>query len=228
MRIAIVPARGGSKRIPNKNIVDFLGAPLISYSLRAAEASGLFDVIHVSTDSPRIAEVAAGCGHPVDFMRAPELADDRTPLLPVLRWTLEQYDSRGGRFDSVCLLMPTAPLIDASDLCDAAQLCAKKGSKQTVIAVSRFGVPVQWAYYLDAEGQLEPAQPGMADVRSQDLPPAYFDSGTFVFIPGSDVRGGQIEGKMIAYEIPRYKAIDIDDMDDLRFAEIIARGLSQS
>ncbi|MCF2524444.1 pseudaminic acid cytidylyltransferase [Bradyrhizobium sp. G127] len=228
MRIAIVPARGGSKRIPEKNIVDFLGAPLMSYSLKAAKKSGLFDIIHVSTDSRRIADVAAECGHPVDFMRAPELADDHTPLLPVLQWTLKQYGLRGRHFDSVCLLMPTAPLIDAGDLRQGAELFAKKGSKQTVIAVSRFIAPVQWAYYLDADGQLEALQPGMADVRSQDLPQAYFDSGTFVFIPASEVQAGRIDGKMIAHEIPRYKAIDIDDMDDLRFAEIVARGLSKS
>ncbi len=227
MRIAIVPARGGSKRIPDKNIVDFLGAPLMSYSLAAAEQSGLFDTIHVSTDSPRIADVAAECGHPVDFMRASELADDHTPLLPVLQWTLQQYELRGRNFETVCLLMPTAPLISASDLCEGADLFARRGSRQTVIAVSRFSVPVQWAYYLDAEGQLEPAQPGMADVRSQDLPPAYFDSGTFVFMPASEVRRGRLDGKMIAHEISRYKAIDVDDLDDLRFAEIVARGLSR-
>src|ERR1700739_3167672 len=116
MRIAIVPARGGSKRIPDKNIVDFLGAPLMCYPIRAAEPSGLFDVIHVSTASLRIAEVAASLGHPADFMRDPALADDHTPLLPVLKWTLEQYAARGRAFSTVCLVMPTAPLIDADDL----------------------------------------------------------------------------------------------------------------
>src|ERR1700730_8454707 len=152
MKIAIVPARGGSKRIPEKNIIDFHGRPLMSYPILAAELSGLFDVIHVSTDSPRIAEVAASLGHPVDFVRDPALADDHTPLLPVLQWTIDQYAQRGKRFESVCLLMPTAPLIDADDLKRAEEEFRRRGGQRTVIAVSRFSVPVEWAFRMAADG----------------------------------------------------------------------------
>ncbi len=229
MKIAIIPARGGSKRIPDKNIVDFLGSPLMSYSIRAAEKSGLFDTIHVSTDSTQIADVAASFGHPVDFMRAPELADDHTPLLPVLQWTLDQYEQRGKTFQSACLLMPTAPLIDADDLVQGAQLFGQHSEDRTVIAVARFSAPVEWAFHMESDGTLKPCQPGMANVRSQDLRPAYFDSGTFLFIPASEVRMGRInDDRMIAFPIPRYKAVDIDEMDDLELAEIIARGIDRS
>jgi len=225
MRIAIVPARGGSKRIPDKNIVDFLGLPLIGHSLRAAQQSGLFDVIHVSTESRRIADVAGALGFAVDFMRDPALADDHTPLLPVLKWTLEQYASRGRRFDTVCLLMPTAPLIEAGDLLQAEALFRRHNGQRTVIAVARFPVPIEWAFRMTADQSLVPCQPGMGKVRSQDLAPAYYDSGTFIFMPEAEVLAGRIDdARMLAYSLPRDKAIDIDDAEDLELAKIIYRG----
>jgi pseudaminic acid cytidylyltransferase len=227
MKIAIVPARGSSKRIPEKNIVDFHGHPLMSYPIQAAELSGLFDVIHVSTDSLRIAEIAASLGHPVDFMRDPALADDHTPLLPVLQWTIDQYAQRGKHFESVCLLMPTAPLIDADDLRHAEVIFRDHGATNTVIAIARFPVPIEWAFRLDADQRLAPCQPGMAAVRSQDLAPAYYDTGTFLFIPEADVRAGRLdEERMIAYHLPRQKAVDIDNFEDLELARILYRGRS--
>lgn len=225
MRVAIVPARGGSKRIPDKNITDFFGRPLMAYPISAAEQSGLFDVIHVSTDSARIAEVAASLGHPPEFMRDPALADDHAPLLPVLQWTIEQYARRGRHFESVCLLMPTATLIEAADLKGAEALFRKAGATCTVMAVSRFPAPVEWAFRIERDERLTPVQPGMANVRSQDLRPAYFDSGTFLFIPEADVRAGRLDdARMIAYHLPRHKAVDIDDAEDLEFAKILYRG----
>ncbi len=226
MRIAIVPARGGSKRIPEKNIVDFLGAPLMSYPIRAAKMSGLFDTVHISTDSDRIAGVAAELGYPVDFMRAPELADDHTPLMPVLQWTLDQYAQRGRLFESVCLLFPTAPLIDAGDLIRGAELFRQSGNDRTVMAISRFNVPVEWAFHLEDDGTLKACQPGMADKRSQDIRPTYYDAGTFSFIPSDEVRAGRIDdARMVGLTIPRHKAVDIDDAEDLELAELLARGL---
>jgi pseudaminic acid cytidylyltransferase len=225
MKIAIVPARGGSKRIPEKNVIDFHGRPLMSYPILAAELSGLFDVIHVSTDSPRIAEVAASLGHAVDFMRDPALADDHTPLLPVLQWTIDQYARRGKCFESVCLLMPTAPLIDADDLKQAEAIFRDHGATNTVMAISRFPAPIEWAFRLDTTERLVPCQPGMTAVRSQDLAPAYYDTGTFLFIPEADVRAGRLdEARMIAYHLPRQKTVDIDDYEDLELARILYRG----
>jgi len=229
VRIAIVPARGGSKRIPDKNIVDFVGAPLMSYSIRAAQSSGLFDTIHVSTESARIADVAAGLGVPVDFMRDPSLADDHTPLMPVLRWVLEQYSSRGQQFDTVCLLMPTAPLIDASDLERGCDLFERHGGKRGVMAVTRFNVPIEWAFDLHEDGTLSARNPGMAGIRSQDLRPAYHDTGTFVFVPAAQIKAGTVDdGRMIGLPIAAYKAVDIDDPEDLQLAEVIFRGLGNS
>jgi pseudaminic acid cytidylyltransferase len=229
MRIAIVPARGGSKRIPDKNVTDFFGHPLMAYPIRAAEQSGLFDVIHVSTDSARIAEVATALGHPPEFMRDPALADDHTPLLPVLQWTIEQYARRGLNFESVCLLMPTAPLIEAADLRAAEALFRSAGATHTVVAVLRSPVPIEWALRIERDQRLTPVQPGMANVRSQDLKPAFFDSGTFLLIPEADVLAGRLDdSRMIAYHLSRHKAVDIDDVDDLEFAKILYRGGARS
>lgn len=228
-RLAIIPARGGSKRIPHKNIVDFHGSPLISYSIQAAKMSKLFSDVHISTDSERIADVATNCGYPVDFMRAPELADDNTGLLPVMQWVLDQYERRGKMFQSVCLLMPTAPLIDADDLVAADELFRLNDEVRTVVAVSRFAVPVEWAYYMEKDGTLKAREPNMANVRSQDLQPAYFDSGTFMFIPVNKIKAGRLDdAPMIAFPLPRHKAIDIDEQEDLELAETIFRGLKNS
>jgi pseudaminic acid cytidylyltransferase len=224
-RIAIMPARGGSKRLPGKNIAEFFGAPLLARSLSAARQSELFDTIHVSTDSAQIAEVAAALGHPVDFMRDAGLADDQTPLLPVAKWTLAQYAARGKRFGTVCLLMPTAPLIEAEDLRRAEALYRKHGGRHAVLAVARFPAPVEWALELAPDGQLTPREPGQMQRRSQDLEPAYYDAGAFVFYPAATVTAGQSDDRnFLAYVLDRHKAVDIDDADDLEFARVLMRG----
>ena len=226
MKVAIIPARGGSKRIPDKNITDFLGAPLMSYSIRAAEESELFDRIHVSTDSERIADVAERLGHPVDFMRDPNLADDHTPLLPVLKWTLEQYHERGCNYDAVCLVYPTAPLIEADDLKQADALFQQWKGERIVMAVSRFNVPVEWAFHLDDDGTLQALQPGMGNIRSQDIRPTYYDTGTFMFLPAKDILSGAVDEKpIVGFPLARHKAVDIDDAEDLQLAKVIFRGL---
>jgi pseudaminic acid cytidylyltransferase len=225
MRIAIMPARGGSKRIPRKNIVDFCGRPLLSYALDAARASGLFDVIHVSTEDDVIADAAASLGYKPDFKRDPALADDHTPIVPVLQWVLHRYAERGQRFDTVCLLMPAAPLIEAQDLIGALKLFERHDGMYTVIPVATFPCPAEWAMRLDGDGRLTPIQAGLADVRSQDLPKAYYDSGTFAYFSSRTVLAypaGRAE--LCGYVIPRYKAVDIDDREDLELAERLFRG----
>lgn len=112
LRLAIVPARGGSTRIPEKNIRDFCGKPMIAHILNAARKSGLFEFIHVSTESTHIAEIVQRLGFPIDFPRPGELANDHTPLMPVLKYVVETYQSSGRRFDEIWLLMACAPLIE--------------------------------------------------------------------------------------------------------------------
>jgi len=227
-RIAIMPARGGSKRIPHKNIVDFCGRPLLTYALSAAGRTNLFDIVHVSTDDADIAATAAQHGFAPEFLRDPALADDHTPLLPVLQWVLTRYEACGVSFDSVCLLMPTAPLIDETDLRGACQLFDQHRGNRAVMAISTFPCPVEWALRCDENGELAAIQPGMDQVRSQDLRSAYYDSGTFSYIPASQVMAYPAPQPMaLGYRIPRFKAVDIDDYEDLAMAEIVHRGLNR-
>lgn len=226
MHLAIMPARGGSKRIKNKNIVDFCGQPLLAYALQAARQSDLFDHIHVSTEDAAIADVAGNLGFMPEFLRDPALADDHTPLLPVLRWVLERFVERGRHFDSVCLLMPTAPLIEAEDLRQAHALFERHGRRRPVLAMADFPCPVEWAFRLDPDDSLVPCQPGMANVRSQDLPKAYYDSGTFIFFPAADILAPTHDDPgYLGYALPRHKAVDIDTLEDLELAAILHRGL---
>ena len=223
-RLAVIPARGGSKRIPDKNIRNFCGRPMLSHILSAATESGLFTTIHVSTDSQRIRNVAGKFGSPPDFLRPEELARDDTPIMPVLRYVLEEYANRGLHFDEVWLLMACAPLIEASDLISASTFSQKVGSEHPLVAVSEYPVPIEWAFKRSANGLLTPIQAGMFAVRSQDLEKRYFDAGSFSVFPTSLVLESQGAGSdfgFIGYVLPKTSAIDIDDEQDWQLAEAI-------
>lgn len=227
-RIAIVPARGGSKRVPKKNIRDFCGAPMISHILSAASECGLFDEIHISTDCDEIAGVVEKLGFAVEFRRPASLSDDHTPLMPVLKYVLDEYIKRGQTFDSMTLLMPCSPMITAQDLRGGAALFDAHEGKHAVLSVSEYPCPVEWAFRLDSGGALLPLQPGMFSVRSQDLAPAYYDAGQFCIMPIQRVLAAQGAGNdegYIGYPIQKYQAIDIDTMGDWEFAELVFNGI---
>ena len=225
-RLAIVPARGGSKRIPNKNIRNFCGEPMITHVLRAARASDLFSKVHVSTESESIREVATQYGFAPDFPRPPNLADDHTPIMPVLREVTFEYKNRGEHFDEVWLLMACAPLIDSNDLCNAAKLFQDSGGEQPLLAVSEYPAPIEWAFKREENGALTPVQAGMFEVRSQDLEKRYFDAGSFAIFSASFVlrsQGAGSDSGFAGYVLPKGTAIDIDDEQDWRLAEAMYR-----
>jgi pseudaminic acid cytidylyltransferase len=229
-RIAIIPARGGSKRIAGKNIRDFCGRPMIGHILEVAQASGLFTVIHVSTESESIRRVVEDLGVPVAFMRPAEIADDHTPIMPVLRHVVDAYAGLGETFDQVWLLMACSPLLDAGDLRGAAELFESCGSRDPLLAVAEYPAPVEWAFSRAADGRLTPLQPGMFAVRSQDLPKKYFDSGSFVAYPAqmvSQSEGAGSDHAFISYVLGKGKAVDIDDEADWKLAEALYRALKQ-
>lgn len=225
-RLAIIPARGGSKRIPNKNIRDFCGRPMITYPLSAARDSGLFLTIHVSTESETIRNVAKDFGFPPDFQRPHELADDHTPIMPVLRYVAQEYAKRGKHFDEIWLLMACAPLIDAKSLSNAAALFNQSGGQKSLLAVSEYPVPIEWAFSRNENGALTPVQAGMFAVRSQDLEKRYFDAGSFAVFPAIRIlesQGAGSDNGFISYVLPKGTAIDIDDEWDWQLAEAIYR-----
>lgn len=227
--IAIIPARGGSKRIKNKNIVKFCGKPLIEYSLHNAELSGVFDKIHVSTDCCEIAEVVDKLGYTVDFMRPADLADDYTPLMPVLNYVIESYKKLGKFYTDIGLVTATSPLITPDDLSKGYNLFLEN-SKRSLLSVAKYSAPVEWAFRMRPNSRLEPVDGTKFATRSQDLESYYYDTGSFAFFEDKTILASEGAGNynnFIGLEIDQYKAIDIDDVDDLAFAEIIFHGLNR-
>jgi pseudaminic acid cytidylyltransferase len=229
-RLAIIPARGGSKRISKKNIKKFCGKPIISYTLEAARRSNLFHTIHVSTDCHEIAEVVAELGYNIDFLRDASLSDDFTPIMPVLKWVLSEYESRNIFFDEVVLLMACSPMIESFDLQQASLLMDQNNRLKPVIAISSYSAPTEWAFTRDSmDGSLTPAYPGKFKIRSQDLEKKYFDSGSFIFFPKSFILNSQPngdDGSFVGYILDKVKGIDIDEQEDWDYAELIMDSLN--
>ncbi|MBT5626041.1 MAG: acylneuraminate cytidylyltransferase family protein [Proteobacteria bacterium] len=225
-RLAIVPARGGSKRIKNKNIRDFCGTPMITHILKTAGDSKLFSKIHVSTEDEAIRAVVAKHGFDPEFARPKSLSDDYTPIMPVLRFTTEEYQRLGEHFDEVWCLMACAPLINSGDLVAAADLYKKNLGKRQLLAVSEFPVPIEWAFTRSQIGILNPVQPGQFAVRSQDLEPHYFDAAAFSIFPPSQIFesiGSGSDENFVGYILPKSRALDIDNEDDWLLAENLYR-----
>jgi len=226
MKLAVIPARGGSKRIKSKNIIDFCGKPIISYALEAAAKSGIFDKIHVSTESDEIKAVVESLGVKIDFMRPKELADDYTGLLAVLKWVVSKYREEGIFFDDVCCLMPCAPLVEADDIIRAFDLYMKHARQYPLYVVAPFPVPVEWAFRRNADGFLTPVVPGAGAKRSQDLESAFFEAGPFTIFPAVHVLepGKHMDSSIISMVTPLEKAVDIDTAEDLQLAETLYLG----
>ena len=229
-RLAIIPARAGSKRILNKNIKYFCGKPMIHYILNTANESKLFNKIHVSTESSNVASVCEEIGITTDFLRPKELADDMTPIMPVLKYTLKKYLDMGEKFDEVWLLMACSPLVQSNDLIKASKVFLRRENKsKSLIAVTEYPAPIEWAFESDKHNNLTPVQPGAFLIRSQDIAPKFYDTGTFTIFPNDTVEVGENETdkNFISYILPRSSSIDIDTLDDWNFAEIIYKGMNR-
>ncbi|MFD2569938.1 pseudaminic acid cytidylyltransferase [Spirosoma soli] len=218
--IAIIPARGGSKRIPRKNIRPFLGKPIIAYVIEAALQSGLFDEVMVSTDDTEIADVARHYGAVVPFMRRPETADDFASTADVLREVLSQYTDQDKNFEYACCLYPTAPFVTPA-LLQGAFSSLTEQQFDTVYPVQRFSFPIQRAVLL-RDGKVQWLHPEHAMTRSQDLEPAYHDAGQFYFF---NVGAFQANQRLITENsggiiIAEVAAQDIDTEDDWAIAEL--------
>ena len=226
MKIAIIPARGGSQRIKNKNIADFLGKPMIAYALEAAKDSGLFDKIHVSTDSDTIVSIVEGLGYKVDFKRPQELADSQTGIVPVLKWVIERYAKDGQNYEDICCIMPAAPLLEPEDLKEAYEIYQQHNKKYPLLVVAKMPVPVEWAFRREKNGILTPAMPEALQIRSQDLQKAYYEAGPFSYFNRSYLlrERPSADKKFLSFVIPQERAVDIDDMEDLQLAETLYRG----
>lgn len=220
MKLAVIPARGGSKRIPRKNIKMFCGKPMIAWSIEAALQSGCFDKVIVSTDDEEIAEVARQYGASVPFMRPAELSDDYTGTIPVIQQAIEWCKANGFDARQVCCLYATAPFVSPEDLRRGLNTLEQSGS-QYAFSVTSYAFPIQRAIRLTGTGRVEMFNPEYFNTRSQDLEESYHDAGQFYW----GLASAWLEGKMIfspessAVLLPRHRVQDIDTPEDWVRAE---------
>jgi N-acylneuraminate cytidylyltransferase len=227
MNVAIIPARGGSKRVPRKNIRAFCGKPMLAWSVEAALASGCFDRIVVSTDDDEIADVALAHGIEVPFRRPAELADDHAGTVAVIAHAVRWLQASGTAVEFACCLYATAPFVTAQDLRDG--LAALQATDADyAFPVTHFDYPPQRALRLDGHGRARLLQPELAAARSQDLEPAWHDAGQFywgraaAWLAGTSV----FAGTAMALPRERHRVQDIDTEDDWRRAEAMFRALA--
>lgn len=219
--IAIIPARGGSKRIPRKNVKNFLGSPIISYSISAALKSGIFDEVMVSTDDVEIAEIAKGFGVKVPFLRSNENANDYAVLVDVIFEVVEYYKSKGIEIDNICCILPTAPFVTAERLQEARDLQIEK-SLDSVFPVLEFSYPIQRSLIKNEKGNIQMAYPEYQNSRSQDLEPHFHDSGQFYFIKLDALykEKSLFTKKSGVLELTQLEVQDIDTPSDWGNAEV--------
>ena len=219
LRLAIITARGGSKRIPKKNIRNFLGKPIISYSITEALGSGLFDEVMVSTDSEEIAEIAGKFGAKIPFMRSTKNSDDHSDTADVLLEVLSAYERTGCVFEDFCCIYPTAPFITAEKLIESHKLLSD--SVWNVVPMVPFSFPPQRGMVL-RDGFMKPLDPISMEMRSQDLETVYHDAGQFYWCKTEKF----LENKSVLSEhtvpfiVSELEVQDIDNETDWRLAEL--------
>lgn len=228
MKLAVIPARGGSKRIPHKNIRDFCGKPIIAYSIEAALESGCFDRIVVSTDDEEIALVAREWGAETPFLRPEELANDYAGTLPVIKHAIEWFNDKGVKPEIVCCMYATAPFMTISDLLRGLDILLSSKSEYA-FSITSYPSPIQRAVKITQTERLEMFQPENILSRSQDLVEAYHDAAQFYW--------GRSEAFLSELPIfsenaapvilPRHRVQDIDTPEDWRRAELMFRLLQQ-
>lgn len=219
-KVAIITARGGSKRIPRKNIKEFLGKPIICYSIEAAINSRMFDTVMVSTDDEEIAQIAIAAGAQVPFYRSAETANDYATTADVVSEVLRMYEEHGQHFDEACVIYPTAPFLTAEALREAMRILNRE-QVDSVLPVVKFSFPPQRCVVIQ-EGRLVPKWPECMPMRSQDLEPYYHDCGQFYCLRVSSFQKQQ---KMVMEHTAPFiqdemNVQDIDTLEDWQIAEM--------
>lgn len=218
--IAIITARGGSKRIPRKNIKSFMGKPMIAYAIQACREADVFDEVMVSTDCADIADIAKLHGANVPFMRSAATSGDFSSTYDVLDEVVSEYRKQGKTFDVVACVYPCVPFLTGSRLVDAMDILVQR-KVEAVVPVCRYPVPVEWAMKI-VDGLLTANDPAALNIRSQDLVPKYFDVGMFYLIKTDTLLREKtlFPKSTAAVVLDEMEVQDIDDMDDWRMAEL--------
>jgi len=218
--LCIITARGGSKRIPRKNIKEFLGKPIIAYSIQTALNSKLFDEVMVSTDDKEIAEIAIRFGAKVPFMRSKKNSHDFSETIDVIKEVLDSYKIEGKNFEHLCCFYPTSPLVEEQTLTKCFELLKEEGYN-TTFPVCLYSTPIQRALKI-TNGKIGMFHPEYRHTRSQDLEPAFYDAGQFYWLDVEKIQEDQRiysdnSGVLILED---RKVQDIDNLGDWKLAEL--------
>lgn len=225
MNLCIIPARGGSKRIPRKNIKPFAGKPMIAHAITAAQASNLFEHVIVSTDDDVIAAIAREWGAETPFMRPDELANDYTATVPVIAHGIHACRDLGWQFDHVCCIYPGVPFIRVEDLRGALEEFSGSDADYC-FPVTEFPSAIQRALRRLDDGLMQPFHPEYETTRTQDLEKAYHDAGQFYWGRAESwLTNHRIHSGGIGYRIPHWRVVDIDTPEDWQRAELIYQAL---
>jgi len=207
-KIVVIPARGGSKRIPRKNIKDFYGKPIISYSLESSKNAGIFDCVHASTEDKEIYEIVSQLGFKPKFYRSDENSADNIGVKDVLVEVVSMFEKQGIIFDIVCLLSATAPLISAEDLKDAFYTFEKSGMKHPMLAVTKYPVPIEWALRFDLEEKfIKPVNSNLFFASSHAFKDAYYDVGSFAYFTRDQLFLSSQDIVFFPYILPQTKSL---------------------
>lgn len=221
MNIAVIPARGGSKRIPRKNIKEFCGKPMIAYAIEAAQKSQCFEHIIVSTDDDEIADVAKKYGAEVPFMRPKELADDYTPTVPVIASAIKSCEIFNWKIEYLCCIYPGVPLIQDSDIVTALMLL-KNSDSNYCFPVAEYPSAIQRALKRNQNGNMMPFYPEFELTRTQDLELAFYDAGQFYWgRKDAWLTNSKLHSGGLGMPISAWRVIDIDTQEDWQRAEIM-------
>jgi pseudaminic acid cytidylyltransferase len=226
MKIAVIPARGGSKRIPRKNIKDFCGKPMIAWSIKVAQESNLFDRIIVSTDDEEIARIARDSGAETPFIRPVGLADDLTPTVPVVAHAVVSCIKLGWNVEYACCVYPCAPFLQVDDLVKAHELVIDRKT-DFVYSVAEYAHPIQRAMRRLPDDAMQFYAPQFELTRTQDLEISYHDAGQFYWGTASAwLENKKMHTDGIGMPIPNWRVVDIDSEDDWKRATIIFESLN--
>lgn len=226
MRLAVIPARGGSKRIPRKNIKPFCGKPMIAWSIEAAQLSGCFDRIIVSTDDAEIAKVARGHGADVPFVRPPELSDDLTGTTPVIAHAIDWMERNATTVDFTCCIYATAPFVQAEDLRRGFDRI-QQTSTDYAFSVTSYAFPIQRAIRITTDQRVEMFNPEHFTSRSQDLEEVFHDAGQFYWGRSDAWLAGKplFTHDAVPVLLPRHRVQDIDTAEDWERAEWLFKAM---
>lgn len=217
--LCIIPARGGSKRIPKKNIKNFHGKPIIAYTINTALKSGLFDEVMVSTDCENIKTISEKYGASVPFMRSDVTSNDTASTISVIREVIAEYKRNGKEFEYVCCFYPTAPLVKVSDLTNGLKLLINNPC-DTVLPIVKFSYPVWRGLRQNSKGQIKLIWSEFLNSRSQDLEPVFHDAGQWYWIKAKSIHLETFESECLGIVLNEEEVQDIDNESDWTIAEM--------